>query len=618
MRLSLLSGPPGPRSQLKFSSISRLADSTASVSSGDRATLAESAVKFHYLVLRGYPPLPAIEQTHARILTLGLSDCSFLATHLVKSYAKAGNLCAAERVFVSVSERSVFLLNAIIRAFSRNGLWKEVVDLFYRMEKENMRPDHYTLPFVIKGIASILDLDGGRKVHDVVRRGGYEGNLHVVTSLIDMYVKFGEIEDARELFDEMCERDVVAWTTMIGAYSQVRNWVEAFSLFRDMRLEGWEPNDVTLLSLISPSSFLNIIHGMVIKWGFDTFLVIETALIDSYAKCGDVKSARELFDRMYWKNSVAWSAIICAYSENGHPCDAMFLFRDMILCSNVMLDHVGALSVLQACSSLGSLLAGQMAHAHILKSGVGSDSILGTCLIDMYAKCGSIQDAFVSFHSISVKNLAAWSAMIGGYGFHGLGKEALDMFTEMQELGFKPDNVALLSILSACSHSGLIDEGTEIFKSMLRTCNDVVHAKHYACMVDLFARSGEIGEICSLLKELPSITDASIWRGIFYACQVNEDCETAEIAARNLYDVVPSDTDYKFMLSNLYASRGKWSKVSKIRSDMRQNGAKKTPGWSSIEINSQVYMFHSADTSHPEWQSIYIMLEMMFAEPDAL
>ncbi|XP_031485423.1 pentatricopeptide repeat-containing protein At1g08070, chloroplastic-like [Nymphaea colorata] len=486
------------------------------------------------------------------------------------------------------------------------------------MEKENMKPDHYTLPFVIKGFASILDLDGGRKVHDVVRRNGYEGNLHVVTCLIDMYVRFGEIENARRLFDEMRERDVVAWTTMIGAYTQVGNWLEAFSLFRDMRLEGQEPNDVTLLSLISASSFLNFIHGMVIKLGFDTFVVIETALIDSYAKCGDVKSARELFDRMYWKNSVAWSAMICAYSVNGHPCDALFLFRIMFLCSNEMLDHIGVLSVLQACSSLGSLLVGRMTHAHILKSGIGSDSIVGTCLIDMYAKCGSVEDAFVSFHSITDKNLVSWSAMIAGYGFHGLGKEALDMFSEMQELGFKPDDVAFLSILSACSHSGLIGEGTKIFKSILQTCNGVARAKHYACMIDLFARSGKIGEICSLLKELPSIADASIWRGLFYACQVTADCETAEIAARNLYEVVPSGTDYNFILSNLYASCGKWSIVSKIRSNLKQNRARKTPGWSSIELNCKVHTFHSADTSHPEWQSIYKLLEIMFAEPDAL
>ncbi|XXG75049.1 hypothetical protein AAC387_Pa07g3638 [Persea americana] len=560
-------------------------------------------------LLRSQSQTRPIQQIHARIVVEGSSCTSFSATHLVKSYAKVGSLSIAHQVFESVPEKSVFLWNAMIRACSRVELWSEIAALYGRMEDEGVDPDGFTFPFVIKACSIVLAVEDGRKIHEVVNRVGLVGNVHVATALIDMYVGFGEIGSAREVFDAMCERDVVAWTSMIAGYVGCLDYGGALRVFREMRLGDERPNSVTVLNLIPACD--NQIHAFVIKSALGFSMEVETAILDMYAKKGDLASARCLFDGMQQKSLISWTAMLSGYSQNKCVHEALVLFHQMLRLSDLKPDAIASMSVLQACAQLGLLKNGEMVHGYVVKSWFGSELLVETVLVDMYAKCGNLNAAQIVFDGIQEPNIATWSAMIAAYGFHGFGLQALDLFREMNQAGLMPDETTFLSVLCACSHSGLVCEGRECFNLMVQTHELMPTAKHYACMVDLLGRAGLIDEACALIEGMPIEPDVNVWAALLSACRVRGNVRTAEKACRRLFELKADDVGYNVLLANVYASCGRWDDVSKVRSIIRRKGEGKIPGCSFVDVNCKIHTFFAGDRSHPQSSDLYAVLEMV-------
>ncbi|KAK9122399.1 hypothetical protein Syun_020016 [Stephania yunnanensis] len=564
---------------------------------------------FHTHLLQTHQTPHSIHQVHAQIITTGSSKSSFTATHLVKSYAKAGNLKWARLVFESVHKKRVFLWNSMIRACSVYSLWSEIVELYVRMEGESVVPDHYTLPFVAKAFGVLCCVEEGKRVHDVAKRIGIDGNVYVGTALVEMYVEFGEVGVAYDVFDEMPVRDVVAWTSMISGFVDHGKYWEAVKVFRDMRLGECKPNWVTVLSVIPACDF--DVHSFVVKLGFDFCEEVQTAMLNMYVKGGKITIARNLFDEMLEKNLVSWTVMVSGYSQNGCAEEALSLFYEMLTMSDHEPDSAMAASVSQACAQLGSLSCGEMMHGYFVQTGSISELSVETALVDMYAKCGSIRAAQRVFDGIQCRNLVTWSALIAGYGYHGFGSKALDLFEQMKSEGFTPDETVFLSVLSACSHSGLVFEGKEYFNLMRKAYNVIPGTKHYACMIDLLGRAGLVDEALDLIKRMPVEADANVWGALLSSCKTVGNVKVAEYASKRLFELESDSPDYHVLLANIYAGCGKWDDVSSIRSVIRSKGEKKTPGCSFVEVNCQLHTFLAKDMTHPKFDNIISILKTL-------
>ena len=328
----------------------------------------------------------------------------------------------------------------------------------------------------------------------------------------------------------------------------------------------------------------------MVKSGFQADVFVETALVDMYAKCGCIGTARYIFDKMSERNVVSWSAIIAGYTQNGEVNEALRLLHQMQL-TGVKPNSTTMVSVLSACVLLGALQQGMFFHAYILTSGFGFDSSVVSALINMYAKCGDIVSARQIFDRMSDKNIVSWNAMIAGYGMHGYGQDALILFSQMQQRCMEPNAITFISVLSACSHAGLVDEGWHYFHCMTQDYCITPRAEHYRCMVDLLGRAGHLDEALHFISKMHLQPDTGIWGTLLGACSIHCNVHIGEHVADYLLELDPENIGHYVLLSNLYAAAGRWGDVVKVRTMIKVRGLKKTPGHSWIEINNKVHAF---------------------------
>ncbi|KAL0327928.1 UNVERIFIED_CONTAM: Pentatricopeptide repeat-containing protein, mitochondrial [Sesamum calycinum] len=362
----------------------------------------------------------------------------------------------------------------------------------------------------------------------------------LANALLDMYVKCGDLEEAKELFERMEEKTMVSWTTMVMGY----------------------------------------------------------------AKCGYLDAARRLFNVMPEKDVIPWNAIISAYVQAGRGKEALSLFHEM-QAMKVEPDEVTMVSCLSACAQLGALDVGIWIHYYIEKHDLFLNVVLGTALVDMYAKCGNITKALQVFHEIPGRNALTYTTIIGGLALHGDAQDALSYFLEMIDAGLTPDEVTFLGVLSACCHGGLVEEGRKIFSQMSSKFNIPPKIKHYCCMVDLLGRAGHLKEAVELLESMPMEADAVVWGAIFFACRIHKNIELGERAAMKLLGLDPDDSGIYVLLANMYVEANMWDKAGEVRKMMRERGVDKTPGCSSIEVNGNLYEFIVRDKSHSQSNQIY-------------
>jgi pentatricopeptide repeat protein len=352
------------------------------------------------------------------------------------------------------------------------------------------------------------------------------------------------------------------------------------------------------------------LHTHVVKVGFESDLFIKNALLDMYVKCGNLKDAQKVFDNMLDKEVISWNAMIAGYGQTGQGEKAMKLFFQMQI-GGMDKDHFTYTSVLSASASLVAVEQGKLVHAHIIKTGYESNVSVGNTLVDMYAKCGSINAAHKVFENMPEKDVVSFNAIIAGYAHHGHGNEALRFFEQMQLVGMQPNDITFICILSACSHVGLVNEGCNYFNSMCRDHNIKPRMEHYACMVDLLSRAGCLYEVEEFIHEMPFKPGAVIWRTLLGACRVHGNIELGKLAAEYALELEPQDSATYVLLSNMFAAAGMWDEAENVRKLMRARKVKKEPGQSWIEIKNKMHTFIVGDRFHPQTEEIYAKLETL-------
>ncbi|XP_061349332.1 pentatricopeptide repeat-containing protein At1g05750, chloroplastic-like [Gastrolobium bilobum] len=446
----------------------------------------------------------------------------------------------------------------------------------------------------------------------------------------------------------------IAWTSSIAQHcrsGRSGHLVEAASEFVRMREAGVEPNHITLITLLSACahcrspisiSFGAAIHAHARKLGLDmNDVMLGTALIDMYAKCGRVDSARLVFDQMGFRNLVSWNTMIDGYMKNGEIEDALHLFdelpvknviswtalidgfvkkdcheealdcfREMQL-AGVAPDYVTVIAVLAACANLGALGHGLWVHRLVMTKDFRDNDRVSNTLIDMYSRCGCIELARQVFDRMPRRTMVSWNSIILGFAVNGQADEAVSFFNSMKKEGFEPNSVSYTVALSACSHAGLIDEGLRIFYNMKRVSRIAPRIEHYGCLVDLYSRAGRLEEALHVIKNMPMKPNEVVLGSLLAACRTQGDVELAENVMKYLVELDPEGHFNYVLLSNTYVAVGNWDGASKVRRAMKDRGIHKNPGFSSIEIDSSIHKFVAGDKSHEENDYIYAALDFL-------
>ncbi|XP_059075774.1 pentatricopeptide repeat-containing protein At2g03880, mitochondrial [Cryptomeria japonica] len=443
-------------------------------------------------------------------------------------------------------------------------------------------------------------------VHAHMISNGISPHISWSNKLMSIYAKFGSLVDARQVFDKMSERSDVSWTIMIAAYARYGFCEDALKLYYEMQRVGFQLNEFTFASVLPVFANLGDLqqgkdaHEEIIRSGLELNIFVGSALVDMYVKCRSLRDARDVFDKMPVRNVVSWTAIIAGYVQIERFDEALRLFHQM-QSSGICLDPGVFAVVLPACANLAALQPGRMLHEYIIRNGFQFDVFVGSALVDMYAKCGTIEDAWKVFEKMSRQDVVSWTAMIVGYAMHGYSKEALRLFEQMEILGMKPNHVTFVGVLSACCHSGLVDVGSHYFYNMSLKYNLVPRVDHYCCMVDLLGRAGYLDEAEDLINKMP-MKPVAVWRSLLSACRLHGNIKLGERAAEQLINLESENAANYVLLSNIYAATGKWDGIRKVRKMVKDNKVKKNPGCSWIELNNKVHAFLVDVKSPPQMQ----------------
>ncbi|KAG0631017.1 hypothetical protein M758_1G221100 [Ceratodon purpureus] len=553
-------------------------------------------------------------QVHAAILKCGIQPNRYLENTLLSMYAKCGSLADAKQVFDGIRDRNIISWTAMIEAFVAEGQNLEAYNCFEMMKQAGLKPDKVTFVSLLNAITNPKLLPKGQKVHAEIVEAGLELEPRVGTSLVGMYSKCGDVPKAREIFDRLPGKNVVTWTLLIAGYAQQGQIVVAYELLEKMQREGVQPNKITYASILqgctSPAALEQgkKVHEYIIQSGYDKNLWVVNALITMYCKCGKLEEARKLFDGLPYQDVVSWTAMVTGYAQQGFHDEAIDLFQKMQQ-QGIKPDKMTFTSVLTACSSPALLEQGKKFHQQLVRTGYHLDVYLQSALVSMYAKCGSMEDAQQVFDQMSERNVVAWTAMITGCAQHGRCREALEYFEQMKKEGIKPDKVTFTSVLSACTHVGLVEEGRKHFRSMFVDYGISPMGEHYSCFVDLLGRAGRLEEAENVILSMPFKPGASVWGALLSACRVHSDVERGERAAENVLKLDPADAGAYVALSNIYAAAGRYEDAEKVRQVMDNRAVVKEPGQSWIEVNGKVHVFHVEDKSHPQTEEIYTELD---------
>ncbi|KAL3751559.1 hypothetical protein ACJRO7_012398 [Eucalyptus globulus] len=529
-------------------------------------------------------------KVHGHVVKAGSPD-SFVFTGLVDMYAKCGDVECSRQAFDENVDRNVVSWTSMIVGYVQNGCAEEALALFNRMREELVVGNQFTVGSLVTACSKLGALHQGKWFHGYLIKNGIELNSFLVTALLDMYAKCGEIIDAETVFDELSSTDLVSWTAMIVGYTQSGHAYMALKLFTNEKWASLMPNSVTVASVLSACAQLgnsNVgmsVHGLGIKIGLEESTV-KNALLDMYAKSQRMEDACCIFNSVSEKDLIAWNSLISGFVQNGSADKALELFRQM-RSESLSPDAVTLVVVLSASAFLAVLAVGSSLHAYSIKKGLSSSNVhVGTALLNFYAKCGDVESARRVFDAMDSKNTVTWSAMIGGYGIHGDGSGSLTLFSDMLKEEIRPTEVIFTSILSACRHTGLVGEGWRYFNSMCQDYNFVPSMKHYACMIDLLSRAGRLEEALEFIEKMPMQPDISLFGAFLHGCGLYSRHDLGEVAIKRMLELHPKEACYYVLMSNLSASDGRWSRVNYFTELMEEKGLKKSPGCSMVEMDA--------------------------------
>ncbi|KAJ8765546.1 hypothetical protein K2173_014668 [Erythroxylum novogranatense] len=542
------------------------------------------------------------KQIHGHVFRRGIEMDVSVSNVLIDLYMKCGKVQNARKIFDLMIGRDVVSWTTMISGYMQNSFDAEAIELFFEMTSSGWKPDGFTCTSILTSCGSLEALKQGKQVHAYSIKTNLQYELFVGNSLIDMYGKCNSLANARRVFNSMTDHNMVSYNAIIEGYARNNQLSEALDMFYKMRLKRIRPSLLTFVSLIGVSaalSTLNLtkqIHVFVVKLGLFSEIFSGTALIDAYSKSSSIPDARLVFDDMKEKDIVVWNAMIFGYIYQWENEEALKLYCDLQL-SEQKSNIFTFAALITASSHLASLQRGQQFHGHLIKMGLVLDPVVLNSLIDMYAKCGSFEDACKTFDSAIDRDIVCWNTMILTYAHHGEAEEALELFERMKELGLKPNYVTFLGVLSACSHAGRIADGFLHFESMLRFGVDP-GIEHYASMVSLLGRAGRVYEAIEFIEKMPINPGAVIWRSLLSACRVSGDVEVGKYAAEMAISMDPTDSGSYAMLSNIFASKGMWEDARSVRQTMDLNRVVKETGHSWIEVDKEVNVFVARDRTH--------------------
>ncbi|XP_019058119.1 PREDICTED: pentatricopeptide repeat-containing protein At4g39530 [Tarenaya hassleriana] len=556
------------------------------------------------------------KQIHAYVIRHRHEMDVSLMNVIIDLYVKCAKVTAARKLFDGMVTKNIISWTTMLSGYMQNSLHEKAKELFSQMSLFGLKPDMFACSSILTSCASIRDLQYGRKVHVYTIKSNLETDSYVRNSLIDMYAKCDSLIDARKVFNLATDRHVVFFNAMIEGYSRHGELSEVLNIFRDMRFRSVQPMPLTFVSLLGASASLSNLelneqlHGLMFKYGVCFDIFVGSALIDAYSKCSCIKDSRLVFEEMKEKDIVVWNAMFTGYFQQSENEEAFKLYAELQL-SGEKPDEFTFAALFTAASNLASLRLGQELHCQLIKTGLESN--LTNAVVDMYSKCGSPEEAYKAFTSAASRDAVCWNSVISSYANHGEGRKALQVLERMMNEGIEPNYITFVEILSACSHAGLVEDGLKHFESMLRLGIDP-GTEHYACIVSLLGRAGRLNEAKEFIEAMPTRPAATIWRSLLSVCVTVGNIELAEHAAEMAISSDPTDSGSFIQLSNMYASKGKWADVKKIRERMKSEGVVKEPGRSWIEINNETHAFLSRDKSHSKADQIYRVLDDLFVQ----
>ncbi|KAE9586551.1 hypothetical protein Lal_00044710 [Lupinus albus] len=556
-----------------------------------------------------------VTQVHAHVVKLGYDSTVMVCNSLLDSYCKIRCLGLACHLFKHMPEKDPVTFNALLTGYSKEGLNREAINLFFKMQDLGFRPTDFTFAAVLCAGIQLDDIEFGQQVHGFVVKTNFVWNVFVANALLDFYSKHDHVAEVRKLFYEMPELDGISYNVLITCYAWNEKLRESIDLFRELQFTGFDRRQFPFSTLLSiASNALNLemgrqIHSQAVVTTAISEILVGNSLVDMYAKCDRFGEANRIFANLTHQSSVPWTALISAYVQKGLHEEGVKLFIEMQR-AKICADSSTYASILRASASLASITLGKLIHSHIIRSGYISNVFSGSALLDMYAKCGSIKNALQMFQEMPVRNLVSWNALISAYAQNGDGDLSLRSFEQMVHSGLEPNSVSFLSILCACSHCGLVEEGLQYFNSMNETYKLVPKREHYASIVDMLCRNGRFEEAEKLMVHMPFDPDEIMWSSILNSCRIHKNQELAKKAAEQLFNMKAlRDAAPYVSMSNIYAAAGEWDNVGKVKKAMRDRGVKKVPAYSWVEIKHKTHVFSANDKSHPQMTEIMRKLD---------
>ncbi|KAL0340516.1 UNVERIFIED_CONTAM: Pentatricopeptide repeat-containing protein [Sesamum radiatum] len=603
------------------------------------------------------------KSVHVSLLKQGFESFSSVGNSLMHFYAKSGELASALDVFNCMKMKDSVSWNIILQAHLDEGAFQEACDLFMQARAFGFEPNISNLVLIVQAYRRVGAFIDGEGFHGYLIQSGLWSLTSVQNSLLGLYTDIS-MEYAEKLFHEMYEKDVISWSVMVGGYvhsyepifaletfkqmvtdfglkrmdkpcdvdsaatafreithRNIISWNsllsgfvhnekhgEALTLFASMRKSGVDADEVTLVNLLQICKVLGdlrqckLVHSRVFQGGFQSNDLVMNSLIDAYAKCNQINLAWRVFCQMKRPDIVTWSTIISGFTHCGMPDEAIALYRDMRLSlENPNPNPVTLLSLLEACALSAELGRSKWAHGIAIRMGLASDVVVGTAILDMYSKCGAIPVSRKAFDQIFAKNIISWSAIITAYGLNGLPHDALALLYEMEVHGLKPNPVTILSVLSACCHGGLVEEGLSVFKGLANKHGTELKLEHYSCLVDLLARAGNLDDALELIKSIPvgMKPGASAWGALLSACRNYENGKLTAGALSQILELEPSNSAGYLIASNMYATGGSWMDATRMRCLMKERGIKVVAGYSLVHVSNKAYTFTAGDKYHP-------------------
>ncbi|XP_057957382.1 putative pentatricopeptide repeat-containing protein At3g15130 [Malania oleifera] len=558
------------------------------------------------------------QKIHAVVVKTGLGVDLMLNNDLIDMYGKCSRVEMARAVFDRMPERNVVSWTSLMCGYLQQGNAKASLSLFSQMGHFSTKPNEYTYSTNFKACGILGIPENGMQIHVMSVKTGFEWAPVVSNSILDMYSKCGRIWEANQMFNIMPARSLVSWNAMIAAYTHKGKSKESLVLFQKLQEQGEFPDEFTFTSTLKACSVLGAIqegsqiHAFLITSGFPYSIrtTVAGALVDLYVKCQNLSAARRVFDQIEQKNVISWSAIILGYAQEENLPEAMALFKQLRE-SSIQVDGFVLSSIMGIFADFALVEQGKQMHSHTIKLPSGLETSVTNSIVDMYLKCGLPEEAEKLFSLMPTRNVVSWTVMITGYGKYGFGKEAIHLFNKMLLDNIEPDEVTYLALLSACSHSGLVEQSQEYFTRLCKDSQIKPRIEHYACMVDLLGRAGRLKEAKNLIENMPFEPSVGIWQTLLSACRVHGEVEIGREVGEILLALDGNNPVNYVMMSNIYAEAGYWKECERLRKLVKRKGLKKEGGRSWVEIDKEVHFFYGGDDAHPLTHRIHEVLKEM-------